>query len=80
MAKFKFNFWAVSTSFKVHIREAHQSVSQVCPHCEKCFNQEDLKAHILEVNKVKIKFNCTFCKASYVEKRELRGHVRNVHL
>ena len=52
---------------------------QSCPDCEKSFPVENLTAHISEVHD-KARFNCTFCKESYSEKKELRAHVKAVHM
>ena len=63
----------------IHARVIHKKVMQACPSCEKCFDQNNLKAHILAVHDTN-KFKCTFCKLSYSEKRKLRAHVKAVHM
>ena len=70
--------FALKNTLKVHVRKVHGKM-KACPHCETFFVQKMLKDHILDVHN-KTRFDCTFCKASYSEKRELRGHVRAVHL
>ena len=64
---------------KIHVKSTHEKLMQACPHCENSFAQNNLEAHILEAHD-KNKFKCTFCKASYSEKRELRAHVKAVHM
>ena len=64
---------------KAHDRNIHEKIMQLCAHCEKSFPPKKLKAHILAVHK-KIWFNCTFCKEQYSEKKELRAHVKTVHM
>ena len=63
----------------VHVKKVHEKLKQGCPHCDKSFHQNYLKAHILAVHE-KTSFKCTFCKESYSEKKELRAHVKNVHM
>ena len=68
----------LKSNLMVHLRKFHEKM-KACPHCETFFVQKMLKDHILEVHD-KSRFKCTFCKASYAEKRELRAHVKAVHL
>ena len=65
---------------KAHVSDAKKRGQYKCPHCDKTYSlhchpefYSHVKAHL---GKLQLPFGCSFCKKSFIQKKELNKHVK----